>query len=487
MAGFAEYEEFDATGLAGLIEKREVSPDELLDAALVRAEALNPKLNALVNLRVETARKHISEGLPEGPFHGVPFLLKDLGAEAVDFPSHNGSLLFADTEYSYDSELFARLKQTGLVTFGRTTSPEGGIGAVTEAQVYGGPTRNPWNLDHTSGGSSGGAGAAVAAGIVPAAHGSDGGGSVRIPASSCGLFGFKPTRARLPDGPASGEGWGGMAIEGFLTRSVRDTAALLDAVAGPDLGAPYWAPPMEGTFSEAMGKPPQRLRVAFQTTSFTGASLHPECRAAVEDAARLMLELGHEVEEITLDIDIYSLMCAWTNIVASGTALSVRERLQSRGRALERNEIEGVTRGALALAENISGADYLDALNDVHAFGRQMARLFVPFDVLITPTLAEPPAKVGRFKPVNEDFLDYRLGPEGILPYSPFTAAFNASGQPAVSIPLHWTADNLPVGVHFAAAFGQDELLMTLSAQVEKARPWFARRPPEANRFKGSQ
>jgi len=233
----------DATEMAGWVASGQVSASELLDAALAAVAARNPALNAVVQMQEGVARKAIAGGLPQGPFRGVPFLLKDLGCEAVDFPGHNGSRLLANTRYSRDSAIFERIRATGVVTFGRTTSPEGGIGAATEAAVYGDPTRNPWNTDHTPGGSSGGAGAAVAAGIVAMAHGSDGGGSVRIPAASCGLFGFKPTRARLPDGPFVGEGWAGMAIDGFLTRSVRDTARMLDACHGPDLGAPYVAPP----------------------------------------------------------------------------------------------------------------------------------------------------------------------------------------------------------------------------------------------------
>ncbi|MCA3521106.1 MAG: amidase, partial [Rhodobacter sp.] len=234
----------DATETARNIARGDVSPEELLDAALAAVDRINPVLNAVVLVQEGAARKAIAEGLPRGPFRGVPFLIKDLGCEAVDFPSHNGSRLLANTRYRRDSAIFQRMRATGVVTFGRTTSPEGGIGPATEAAVYGGPTRNPWNPDHTPGGSSGGAGAAVAAGIVPFAHGSDGGGSVRIPASSCGLFGFKPTRARLPDGPYAGEGWAGMAIDGFLTRSVRDTAIMLDACEGADPGAPYCAPPL---------------------------------------------------------------------------------------------------------------------------------------------------------------------------------------------------------------------------------------------------
>lgn len=466
------YQSQDATGLADLIARGEVSADEMLDVALNLTAALNPALNAVVHLREEAARRSIRDGLPQGPFRGVPFLLKDLGAEAVGFPTNNGSKLTENSRWSYDSEIFLRMRATGLVTFGRTTSPEFGVGPVTESQVYGGPTRNPWDTDRTSGGSSGGSGAAVAAGIVPIAHGSDGGGSVRIPAASCGLVGFKPTRARLPDGPESGEGWAGMAIDGSLTRSLRDTAAMLDATQGPDLGAPYWAPPLRGTFLGAMQQTPGRLKVRFTTKTLSGGTLHPDCAAAVEDTARLMADLGHEVEEFTPPpgLNVEAMMRAWTRIVACGTALSVRSIL--KGKPLDPATVEGVTRGAITLADTLSGADYLEAVGEIHAFGRRMARVFLDCDVLLTATLAEPPAKVGRLKPDNTDFVDYRNGKGGVFEYSPFCAVFNASGQPAVSLPLHWTADDLPVGVHLAMAFGEDERLMSLSAQIETAAPW---------------
>lgn len=468
------YLEQDATGLAALVQSGDVSPDELLDIALARVAALNPELNAVVNMREEVARAAIRDGLPDGPFRGVPFLMKDLGAAARDFPTNNGSKLMRGTVWAHDSEIFLRMRATGLVPFARTTSPELGVGPVTESQAYGGPTRNPWNVGHTSGGSSGGSGAAVAAGIVPAAHGSDGGGSVRIPASSCGLVGFKPTRARLPSGPMAGEGWGGMAMDGFLTRSLRDTAALLDAVRGADVGAPYWAPPMEGSFVAAMSRPPGTLRVRFSTRSLTGGALHPECVKAVENTARLLEGLGHDVEEFQLpaDLDVRAMMLAWTRIVACGTALTVRSYLGDA--PLDPTQIEGVTRGALAYADTVSGAEYLAAVNAVHAFGRRMAHVFDDCDVLLTPTLAAPPAPVGQYKPDNEDFLDYRTGKGGVFDYSPFTAIFNASGQPAVSLPLHWSGDGLPVGLHLAMGFGGDERLMSLCAQIDAAAPWAA-------------
>ncbi len=465
-----ELSELDATATAELVARGAITPGDLLDAAIARADALDPILNAITVRSDDVARRHIAAGLPEGPFTGVPFLLKDLGAEAVDFPTTNGSRLYQDKVHGYDSEMYLRLRNSGLVTFGRTASPEFGIGPVTEAGANGGPTRNPWNPERTSGGSSGGAAAAVAAGIVPAAHGSDGGGSVRIPASSCGLVGFKPTRARLPDGPGAGEGWAGMAIDGFLTRSLRDTARLLDAVAGPDLGAPYHAPPMKGSYVRAMARRPKGLKIAVHTGTFAGDPVDPACAAAVEKTARVLESLGHHVAPFDRKVEIEAMMRAWTRIVACGTALSVHAKTTDPKVYI--GKLDGVTLGAVRLAAEISGEQYLAAVETVHAFGRQMARHLSGIDVLVTPTLAEPPARVGRFKPDNEDFLAYRTGPQGVFAYSPFTAAFNASGQPAVSLPLHWTDDDLPVGVHFAASFGDDEVLMGLAAQLEEAMPW---------------
>ncbi|EEW25708.1 amidase [Rhodobacter ferrooxidans] len=470
------YDVHDATDLAALVAAGEITPCELLDEALAAVARLNPKLNAVVLMQEDVARASIAAGLPQGPFRGVPFLIKDLGCEAVDFPSHNGSNLLRDTRYKRDSAIFERIRATGVVTFGRTTSPEGGIGAATEAAVYGGPTRNPWNLDHTSGGSSGGSGAAVAAGIVPFAHGSDGGGSVRIPASSCGLFGFKPTRARLPDGPYAGEGWAGMAIDGFLTHSVRDTAVMLDACAGADLGAPYWAPPLQCSHADAISRPPQRLRVAVCDTTLTGEPIHPDCRAAVLAAARLLESLGHHVEPGRPRADVPMMMRAWTDIVAVGTALGIDAGL--KGRPLTADLVEGVGRGAHAYAQTLAPTRYLQAVGQIHAFGRQMAAYFDPEDgspgpdILLTATLAEPPALVGRFAHTTEDYLDYRMGPNGIFAYSPFCAIFNASGQPAASVPLGRSASGLPIGVHLATRFGADEDLIALCAELEHAAPW---------------
>ena len=466
----------DATDLAALVARRAVSPSELLEASLEAATELNPQLNAVVLPQEDVARRAIATGLPRGPFTGVPFLLKDLGCEAIDFPSHNGSRLLANTRYDRDSAIYDRIRATGVVTWGRTTSPEGGIGAATESAIYGGPTRNPWSLRHTSGGSSGGAGAAVAAGIVPFAHGSDGGGSVRIPASSCGLFGFKPTRARLPDGPYVGEGWAGMAIDGFLTRTVRDSAAMLDACHGADPGAPYHAPPLQRSHMDAISRPPRRLRVMLVETTFTGAPIHPEVRAAVKNAAQLLENMGHHLMPGLPAADVPMMMRAWTDIVGIGTALGIRKAL--RGRPLTADLVEGVGRGALAHAETLHPTRYLEAVGQIHAFGRQMAAVFDHCDVILSATLAEPPADVGRFSHATEDYIAYRTGPGGIFDYSPFCAVFNASGQPAASLPLGFSATGLPIGIHLAARFGADEDLLALCAEVEKTGDWLAQKPP---------
>jgi amidase len=473
----------DATALAGLVAKGDVSPDELLDAAMAAVDARNPAINAVVLVQEGVARAAIRAGLPRGPFRGVPFLLKDLGCEAMGFPSHNGSRLLANTTYDRDSAIYSRIRATGVVTFGRTTSPEGGIGAATESAVYGGPTRNPWNPDHTSGGSSGGAGAAVAAGIVAMAHGSDGGGSVRIPASSCGLFGFKPTRARLPDGPYAGEGWAGMAIDGFLTRSVRDTAVMLDACAGPDLGAPYHAPPLARSHADAISRPPRRLRVALCDTTFTGDAIDDEVRDGILATARLLESLGHNVTPARPSADVPMMMRAWTDIVAIGTALGIASA--TGGRAPTPDEVEGVGRGAFAYAATLAPTRYLQAVGQIHAFGRQMAGFFEPengagYDILLSATLAELPAKVGRFAHDTDDYMAYRMGPDGIFAYSPFCAIFNASGQPAASVPLAMSRAGLPIGIHLAARFGDDETLIALCAELEQAAPWAPRRAPVA-------
>jgi amidase/6-aminohexanoate-cyclic-dimer hydrolase len=478
MSGFHEYQRYDGLGLAELVRRGEVTPREVLEAALACIERIDPEIRAVCSLAVEQAERAIAQGLPQGPFTGVPILLKDITAAAQGLPMSCGSRFFQGVGADHDTELVARYRRAGLVISGRTTTPELAISPSTEAVVYGSPTRNPWNLAYSAGGSSGGAGAAVAAGIVPLAHGSDGGGSIRIPAGCNGLFGLKPTRARLPAGPDAGEGWGGLLCEHVLTRTVRDSAAALDATHGADLGAYYVAPPVSRPYLEEIETPPARLRIAYTAKRFTGEAVHPECAAAVEASARLCAELGHEViEAAPSGFDWEEVLRSVVTIMASGTALAVRERSRGLGRAPREDELEPATWGAVRLAESIHGPDYLLALAGIHAFARVVARFFDRYDVLLTPVLAQPTAPLGRWAMSNPDFLDYRLGPNGLKHYVAFTPFANATGQPAMSVPLHWSAGGLPIGSHFIGRFGDEATLLKLARQLEQARPWRDRRP----------
>ncbi|MDG2230661.1 MAG: amidase [Paracoccaceae bacterium] len=468
----AEFFELDAVALAEKIRQNDVRPEALLQEAARRAQKHNAAFNALSDIDEATGEKLLAKTDTAAALYGVPTLIKDLGAEAVDFHTNSGSQLFARSNVSQNSSIYDRMRQAGLVPFGRTTSPEFGVGPVTEAGFYGAPTRNPWNSNHTCGGSSGGSGAAVAAGIVPVAHGSDGGGSVRIPASCCGLVGFKPTRARLPDGLFHGEGWAGMAIDGFLSRSLRDTAVLLDSCAGPDLGAPYYAPPLNDSHVAALEAKRERLKILYLDRDFAGNPIHEECARAVAQAADALKNLGHDVHPWRFDIgpEVQKMMRAWTKIVAAGVHLAVRSKIGAS--EPDSGAMDGVTLGAFEYGKSLLAADYLEAVGVIHGFGRTMADVFRHFDVLLSPTLAQPPAAVGRYKPTNQDFVDYRNGADGVFAYSPYTAVFNASGQPAISLPTYWSADDLPIGVHLAAEFGADELLLNLSSQMEQNVPW---------------
>jgi amidase len=477
MPPFPEYETHDALGLAALVKRREVTAGELLDAALERAAARNPAINALCGMNERAARQAIAAGLPAGPFEGVPFLLKDITAAAIGFPMSRGSRFFADQASDVDTEVVARHRRSGLVIFGRTTTPEMAISPSTEARHYGGPTRNPWNLAHSAGGSSGGAAAAVAAGIVPMAHATDGAGSIRIPASCCGLFGLKLTRGRTPAGPLAGESWGGLSGDHVITRSVRDSAAALDATHGADLGAPYHAPPAPASFLDAALRPPGALRIAFMPTTLDGGAIHLEVATAADTAVRLCESLGHRVVEARPPLGTAEMLVPLMKVVACGTAMNLERRIRALGREPGADELEPVTRGALELGRRTSGAEYLDALASLHALGRRVARFFLDCDVLLMPTLAEPPAKLGRFAMTNSDFMDYRLGPNGIAAYSPFTPLANMSGQPAATMPLAWSKDGLPIGMQFVARAGDEATLLQLAAQLEQARPWAAKRP----------
>lgn len=474
MARIENYESFDAMGLAELVAKGDASPADLLETAIAVAEERNPALNAIVIPMYEQAREAVSDGLPDGPFRGVPFLLKDLHLGYTGARTTYGSKLFRDNVADHDSELVLRYKRAGLVVFGKTHSPEFGLTTSTETELFG-QTANPWDTTRTSGGSSGGASAAVAGGIVPAANASDGGGSIRIPASCCGLVGLKPTRARNPAGPDVGEGWGGMSTAHVVSRSVRDTAALLDATHGPDVGDPYCAPAPARPYLDELGRDPGRLRVAVQRASFNGAPTHPDCVAAVDAAAALLEGLGHEVFESQLEVDAETLGAATRTIIAANIRATVEDRARALGREPSADDVELGTWAMVQLAESLGADDYARAVRTIHAVGRQVSYFLEDVDVVLSPTMATPPLELGRLSLSRMD------DPQGYIAdlnqTIGYTSLFNASGHPALSLPLHWSPSGLPIGLQFAGRFGDESALLRLSAQLETTQPWFDRTP----------
>jgi amidase len=470
----------DATAQAELVRARRVSPLELVDAAIARIERANPELNAVIHALFEQARAQArSPRLPDGPFHGVPFLLKDFFGLTEGDPIHFGTRFLRDIGFRapHDSYLTRKLRAAGLVFVGRTNVPELGILPATEPDAYG-PTRNPWNRAHSTGGSSGGSAAAVAAGLVPAAHANDGGGSIRIPASECGLVGLKPSRGRTSFGPDVGDALGGLAVEGTLTRSVRDTAALLDVVAGYMPGDPFAAPPPARPFLDEVGAPTGRLRIGLMTAAPAGATpVHPECVAAVERAARALAELGHAVEPshpaALDDPEVGRHFAVIYAVQLAGTMLRF-ERVV--GRALGAADVDPLNWTMAELGRALPVTQYLETVDFGGALTRALAAWWTSgFDLLLTPTLPEPPPPLGHFRP---DPADPTVAGFRASAFSSFTSPFNLSGQPAVSLPLHWTPDGLPVGVQLVAAYGREDLLLRVAAQVERAAPWADRRPP---------
>jgi amidase len=469
----SELEGYDMVGLAGLVSAGEASPEELLDDALRRVEERNPAVNAVVTPMEEQARAAIAAGLPDGPFRGVPFLLKDIRAQYAGVATTAGSRYWVDNVPDHDSELVARHKRAGLVIFGKTNTPEFAACPSTEGALFG-PTRNPWDTSRSAGGSSGGAAAAVAARMVPAAHGSDGGGSIRIPASCCGVFGFKPTRGRNPSGPDYGEAWSGLSIEHALTLTVRDSAALLDATAGPSPGDPYWAPPLARPLADEVGAPVGRLRVALQRTPASGAAVHPDCIAAVEATAALLEELGHEVTEDAPAYDTARMGPAYALIIAANVQAAIDHYAAATGREPGPGEIENVIAILAADGHAKTAADMVRAVWAMHATGRQVAPFFERYDVLLTPVVATPPPPLGSLDTTTDDVAAYLTA---VFSFIPFTALSNIAGIPSMSVPLHWSDDGLPIGSHLVAGFGRDDLLFRLAAQLEEARPWAGRRP----------
>ena len=476
MAAFKEYGNYDALGLAELIAQKQIKPEEALEAAIERIEATNPKINAVVQKQYDDARAAITAGLPNGPLRGVPYLLKDLYTWQKGARVGNGSRIYDAFVADHDFTLVERYKAAGLVILGRTNTPEFGLNAATEP-VVNGPTRNPWNLGRSAGGSSGGGAAAVAAGMVPAAHGTDGGGSIRIPAANCGLFGLKPNRARNPAGPDVGEGWSGLACGHAITRTVRDSAALLDASSGPAAGDPYWAPPPSRPFLLEVGDEPGKLRIAVMKKAVGGVAVHPECVKGVESVAKLCAELGHHVVEAAPDFDFAALRWAMAVIIAANVRNALDYRLEVLKREQRQGDVERITELWAEQARKMTARDYAQTVVIVHGVGRRFGAFFRDHDLLLSPTLAEPPLPLGSTDMMGNDLDAYN---ERLFRLIPFTPQFNVSGGPAASLPLHWTEDGLPVGIQLGADFGNEALLFRIAAQLEAARPWKDKRPPIA-------
>ncbi|WP_338493086.1 amidase [Pseudomonas trivialis] len=466
----------DAIGLAAWVRRGEVQPVELVEAVIARLEQVEPRLNAVAERLYEQAREAaLGADAGQGVFAGVPTLIKDLFAPLMGAAMTNGSFALGDARADMDAEVVARLRRAGCVFVGTSTAPEFGTSYSTESNRFG-ATRNPWNTGHSAGGSSGGAAALVAARVVPFAHGNDGGGSLRVPASCCGVFGLKPSRGLLPSGPMVGEGWAGMSTNHCITLSVRDSAGLLDATAGIELGAPYAAPMAAQPYALALQQAPRALRIALveQVGPWPTSAQSLE---AVRQAARLCESLGHRVTPAQLPVALPEFLDQVFTIIGASTRNYVDLLGQLRGTPVQPGELEARTRIILRDKGAVSGAQYAAAVEWIHAFGRQMAWFMRDHDVILSPTLAREPAPIGELH-LQDDSLRLDELIERFHSYSPFTALFNASGQPAMSVPLYWSASGLPMGAHFAARFGEDATLLALAAQLEQAQPWRHRIAP---------
>jgi amidase len=494
MRSFKEYDQFDAVGLAALIRNKEISTEELYKAAICRIDDLNPQINAVVTRMYDNALESINNGLPDGILKGVPFLLKDLFASYANVPLTSGSKAYKGYVPDYDCELVKRFKKMGLVTLGKTNTPELGLMATTEPELHG-PTRNPWNVKHSSGGSSGGSAAAIASGMVPLASAGDGGGSIRIPASCCGLFGLKPSRGRNPIGPKYGRIWQDAAVEHVLSRTVRDSAVVLDHTNGPDIGAPYIIPGPEKPYGDEIERPPGTLRIAYDVTSPVGGQVHRECVAAVENTAGLLEELGHHVEQDRPGIDGKRLAMSYFIMYYGEACASLEEMKKELGGKTGAGKVETMTRFFGMMGRAYSAGDLVQALRTWDEAARILGAFHQTYDLYMTPTTASPPVKIGELMPSDLETIGmhlthfFRIGrfvkltgivneiALQVLAKTPFTQLANMTGAPAMSVPLHWTAENLPIGVHFQSTFGNEATLLRLAAQLEKAKPWFNRRP----------
>lgn len=474
LSGLAgEYDKYDGLGLAELIAKKQVTPVELLTAARERVELLNPKLNALCHLFFDKAEAQISEDLGTGPFRGVPFVLKDLGMYLSGTITSAGSRVWKNNVASFDSTLVSRYEKAGLVIFAKSNSPELGLTVTTESVLFG-QTRNPWNLERTAGGSSGGSAALVAARVLPMAHGSDGGGSIRVPASCCGIFGFKPTRGRVPLGPSAFEGWNGCSHHHALTISVRDSAALLDATGGQEFGSPFFSPKPDRPFLEALATPPGPLKIALVSRNTNGAAIDPECEKAVQNAAKLCEGLGHKVEETAIPINHEYWRNAFLAVLQVSLTRTLVDAAATLGRPVSEADVEPVTWATMQAGLKTSSVDYSRAIATLHQVGLAMAKFQQNYDVIVSPTLSKPPVPLGLVSLSQ----DPGVWGKEITEFMHSTSLYNATGQPSMSVPLYWTPDGLPVGVMFSGRFGEDALLFRLAAQLEKAQPWVHRKPP---------
>jgi amidase len=469
----------DAIAQAELVRSGEVSPGELVDAAIARLERLNPELNAVIHPGLERARERAgSAGLPDGRFRGVPFLMKDIGGDEAGQPLHAGLRFAKEAGWKAreDSYFTRKTVDAGLVSLGRTNTPELALLPTTEPDAYG-PTRNPWGLDHSAGGSSGGAAAAVAAGIVPAAHASDGGGSIRGPASMCALVGLKPSRGRCSFGPGLGERWSGFSCEFVLTRSVRDSAALLDVTSGSMPGDPYSAPAPAQPFERALESDPGALRVGVMRTAPRDGELDPDALAAVDATASALGARGHHVEEAYPDaLDDPGVVAAYVSVVCCNVARALESWGEKVGRPVEERDVEPLTWALAGRGRTSAAHELLASLEFVHRLGRRFAAWWATgFDLLLTPTQAKPPPRIGTIRSTPEEPLAAFLL---AAPYGTFTLPFNLSGQPAISLPSHWTGDGLPVGSQLVAAYGREDLLLQVASQLEEPVGWLGRRPP---------
>jgi len=462
----SEYLSFDALGLAELIRTKQITPSELLEVSIELTEKLDPIINAVPIKHYDLARQHAINHKDNGLFQGVPFLLKDLNNNLEGTITSGGSRVLNNIKADHTSELVKRTINSGLNIFGKTNSPELGLTVTTEPVLYG-PTKNPWDLDRSSGGSSGGASAAVASGIIPMAQASDGGGSIRIPASCCGLFGLKPTRARTPLGPASLEGWGGQSIFHCVSVSVRDSAALLDLTSGHEKGAPYRSAHQEKSFLEQINIEPGNLKIGFLETPNT--EIDADVKGIMNQTINLCEKLGHSVESTSLDFSSDEISLAIITIISANVAYVVKSQSLQTKRDISNNFFENVTLQMAENGNNFSASDYVNAIKINHKLGQELEKMFEEFDILLSPVLASPPVKIGH---IDMNTTDMKTYIERLSKYSPFTGIFNQSGQPSMSVPLYRTKNDLPVGSMFSAAFGNENLLFSLAGQLEKAEPW---------------